>query len=138
MMLYGLLGGKEFLSNSQRYLERRLKLECDGEPVELPQRLQGLVFLNIPSYMAGTNFWGTEREKDVSCFCCYCCVVFFPFTSFCVLYKLWLWCYACFIYLDHHLEVLAVTIEAVHIIIIIIYYYDYDDDDDYYYYGDDD
>ncbi len=43
---------------------------------------------------------------------------FFPFTSFCVLYKLRLWCYACFIYLDHHLEVLAVTIEAVHIIII--------------------
>lgn len=65
MMLYGILGGKEFLTNSQRYLERRIKLECDGEPVELPQRLQGLVFLNIPSYMAGTNFWGTGREKDV-------------------------------------------------------------------------
>ncbi len=65
-MLYGYLGGKEFLTNSQRYLERRIKLECDGEVVDLPQRLQGLVFLNIPSYMAGTNFWGTEREKDVS------------------------------------------------------------------------
>ena len=65
-MLYGILGGKEFLFNSQRYLERRIQLECDGEPVELPQRLQGLVFLNIPSYMAGTNFWGTEREKSVS------------------------------------------------------------------------
>ena len=66
MMLYSLLGGKEFLTNSQRYLERKIKLECDGEQVGLPQRLQGLVFLNIPSYMAGTNFWGTEREKDVS------------------------------------------------------------------------
>ena len=22
--------------------------------------------VNIPSYMAGTNFWGTERKKDVS------------------------------------------------------------------------
>ena len=65
MMLYGILGGKEFLSNSQRYLERRIQLECDGEPVSLPLRLQGLVFLNIPSYMAGTNFWGTEREKGV-------------------------------------------------------------------------
>lgn len=64
-MLYGLLGGKEFLTNSQRYLERKITLECDGEVVELPQRLQGLVFLNIPSYMAGTNFWGTERERDV-------------------------------------------------------------------------
>ena len=66
-MLYGLYGGKEFFSNSQRYLERRISLECDGKVVVLPQRLQGLVLLNIPSYMAGTNFWGTGREKDVSC-----------------------------------------------------------------------
>lgn len=84
MMLYGLLGGKEFLFNTQRYLERRLTLlvsrlwnlvstaiclcsmQCDGKPIVLPQKLQGLVFLNIPSYMAGTNFWGTDKEKDVS------------------------------------------------------------------------
>ena len=64
-MLYLTLGGKEFFANSQRYLERRIQLECDGELVKLPQRLQGVVFLNIPSYMAGTNFWGTEREKEV-------------------------------------------------------------------------
>jgi hypothetical protein len=62
-MLYGILGGKEFFSNSQKYLERKMTLECDGTPVLLPTRLQGLVFLNIPSYMAGTNFWGTDREK---------------------------------------------------------------------------
>ena len=49
--------------NSQRYLERRIHLECDGKVMTLPQKLQGLVFLNIPSYMAGTNFWGTEKEK---------------------------------------------------------------------------
>ena len=65
-MLYLTLGGKEFFANSQRYLERRIQLECDGEIIKLPQRLQGVVFLNIPSYMAGTNFWGTEREKEVS------------------------------------------------------------------------
>ncbi len=66
MMRYTMYGGKEFFSNSQRYLERRIQLECDGRPIQLPQRLQGLVLLNIPSYMAGTNFWGTERGKDVS------------------------------------------------------------------------
>ena len=64
-MLYGILGGKEFFANSQKYLERKVTLECDGTPVSLPTRLQGLVFLNIPSYMAGTNFWGTDREKRV-------------------------------------------------------------------------
>ena len=39
-------------------------MECDGKVVTLPHGLQGLVFLNIPSYMAGTNFWGTEKEKQ--------------------------------------------------------------------------
>ena len=65
-MLYGILAGKEFFANSQQNLERKISLECDGHPVSLPSRLQGLVFLNIPSYMAGTNFWGTDREKRVS------------------------------------------------------------------------
>ena len=61
---YGYIGGKEFFLNSQRYLERRIQLECDGEIIKLPQRMQGLVFLNIPSYMSGTNFWGTGKEKE--------------------------------------------------------------------------
>ncbi|XP_019863877.1 PREDICTED: diacylglycerol kinase eta-like [Amphimedon queenslandica] len=63
-ILYGYLGGREFFTNTQKNLERKLKLECDGKEIQLPQRLQGLVFLNIPSYMSGTNFWGTEREKE--------------------------------------------------------------------------
>ena len=66
-LIYGYLGGKELFLNSQRDLERRIQLECDGEPIKLPQRLQGLVFLNIPSYMAGVNFWGTDKEKDGFC-----------------------------------------------------------------------
>lgn len=69
-VLYGILGGREFFSNSQKYLERKITLECDGHVVSLPSRLQGLVFLNIASYMAGTNFWGTDREKRVSCVHC--------------------------------------------------------------------
>ena len=66
MLLYATLGGRELFTNTQRYLERRIELECDGKVFQLPQRLQGLVFLNIPSYMAGTNFWGTKEEKEVS------------------------------------------------------------------------
>lgn len=69
-IMYGILGGREFFSNSQKYLERKITLECDGHVVSLPSRLQGLVFLNIASYMAGTNFWGTDREKRVSCVHC--------------------------------------------------------------------
>ena len=41
-------------------------MQCDGKKLRLPRKIQGVVVLNIPSYMAGTNFWGTDREKDVS------------------------------------------------------------------------
>ena len=38
-------------------LEKRVILECDGEAIPLPS-LQGIVVLNIGSFMGGTNFWG--------------------------------------------------------------------------------
>eukprot|EP00118_Oscarella_pearsei_P006053 m.27659 g.27659 ORF g.27659 m.27659 type:complete len:1297 (+) comp30246_c0_seq2:58-3948(+) len=62
-MWYGMLGGKEFLSQTYKNLHQRMVLECDGKLIPLPS-LQGLVILNIPSYMGGINFWGTEKEKD--------------------------------------------------------------------------
>ena len=40
--------------------------QCDGKRIRLPRKIQGIVVLNIGSYMAGTNFWGTDRQKDVS------------------------------------------------------------------------
>ena len=58
-------------------------MECDGKVIQLPQGLQGLVFLNIPSYMAGTNFWGTDREKDVSV-CVNKCVCVWVWVGECV------------------------------------------------------
>lgn len=42
--------------------QERLTLECDGKVIKLP-KLQGIVILNISSYMGGTNFWGTKVEK---------------------------------------------------------------------------
>jgi diacylglycerol kinase (ATP) len=62
IVLMGLLGGKEFLQGTQRGFENRIRLECDGKMMKLPRGVQGIVVLNIPSYMAGTNFWGTERS----------------------------------------------------------------------------
>ncbi|KAM7339264.1 hypothetical protein ACRRTK_002748 [Alexandromys fortis] len=57
---YGILGSKELLQRSYRKLEERIQLECDGEPISLPN-LQGLVVLNISSYAGGVNFWGSTR-----------------------------------------------------------------------------
>ncbi|KAI6657003.1 Diacylglycerol kinase delta-like [Oopsacas minuta] len=62
-MWYGVFTGRQMVSNEFKTISQRLTLECDGEEIELPQ-LQGIVVLNIPSYMAGTNFWGTDKEAE--------------------------------------------------------------------------
>ena len=45
-------------------LEKRVILECDGESIPLPS-LQGIVVLNISSFMGGTNFWGNTKDDGV-------------------------------------------------------------------------
>ncbi|OPL20978.1 diacylglycerol delta kinase, partial [Mytilus galloprovincialis] len=62
-MWYGVLGGKEILQRTFKNLDQRVQLECDGQKIPLPS-LQGIVILNIPSYMGGANFWGGTKEKD--------------------------------------------------------------------------
>lgn len=42
---------------SCKNLHRRLRVECDGKQLKLP-KLQGIVVLNIPSYMGGADLWG--------------------------------------------------------------------------------
>ncbi|CAH1781221.1 unnamed protein product [Owenia fusiformis] len=63
IMWYGVLGGKEILQRTYKNLEQKVILECDGQRIPLPN-LQGLVVLNIPSYMGGTNFWGGKKEDE--------------------------------------------------------------------------
>nr|XP_022287677.1 diacylglycerol kinase delta-like isoform X7 [Crassostrea virginica] len=62
-MWYGVLGGKELVQRSFKNLDQRVQLECDGQRIPLPS-LQGIVILNIPSYMGGANFWGGTKEDD--------------------------------------------------------------------------
>ncbi|GAB1605280.1 diacylglycerol kinase delta-like isoform X1 [Argonauta hians] len=62
-MWYGVLGGKEILQRTFKNFDQRVQLECDGQRIPLPS-LQGIVILNIPSYMAGANFWGGTKEDD--------------------------------------------------------------------------
>jgi diacylglycerol kinase (ATP) len=56
-MWYALMGSKEMLFQSCKNLHRRLEVNVDGRQLKLP-KLQGIVVLNIPSYMGGTNLWG--------------------------------------------------------------------------------
>lgn len=62
-MWYGVLGSKQWLQKTYKNLEQRVQLECDGQRIPLPS-LQGIVILNIPSFMGGTNFWGGTKEDD--------------------------------------------------------------------------
>ncbi|KDR19859.1 hypothetical protein L798_05107 [Zootermopsis nevadensis] len=62
-MWYGVLGSKEWLQKTCKNLEQKIQLECDGQQIPLPS-LQGIVILNIPSFMGGTNFWGGTKEDD--------------------------------------------------------------------------
>lgn len=61
---YGVLGSKELLKNTCKNFEQRVQLECDGQKIPLPS-LQGIVILNIPSFMGGINFWGGTKEDDI-------------------------------------------------------------------------
>ncbi|CAH2099455.1 unnamed protein product [Euphydryas editha] len=63
-MWYGVLGSKELVNKTYRHLGQRVQLECDGQRIPLPE-LQGIVVLNIPSFMGGTNFWGGTRGDDI-------------------------------------------------------------------------
>ena len=45
-------------------LEQRIRLECDGQCINLPP-LQGIVVLNIPSYAGGANLWGGRSANEV-------------------------------------------------------------------------
>ncbi|XP_025074284.1 LOW QUALITY PROTEIN: diacylglycerol kinase eta [Pogonomyrmex barbatus] len=63
-MWYGVLGSKQWIQKTYKNLEQRVQLECDGQRIPLPS-LQGIVVLNIPSFMGGTNFWGGTKEGDL-------------------------------------------------------------------------
>ncbi|XP_057656579.1 diacylglycerol kinase eta [Diorhabda carinulata] len=63
-MWYGVLGSKQLIQKTYKNLEQRVQIECDGQRIPLPS-LQGIVILNIPSFMGGINFWGTRRDGDI-------------------------------------------------------------------------
>ncbi|XP_069782226.1 diacylglycerol kinase theta [Narcine bancroftii] len=52
--------GLQKLSHT-RSLHKDLKLQVDDREVELPN-IEGLIFLNIPSWGSGADLWGTESD----------------------------------------------------------------------------
>ncbi|KAK1875801.1 Diacylglycerol kinase theta [Dissostichus eleginoides] len=47
---------------SSRSLHKELKLQVDAQEVQLPN-IEGLIFLNIPSWGSGADLWGSEVDS---------------------------------------------------------------------------
>lgn len=43
-----------------------LQVMCDGEPLELPDDIEGVLILNINSYMGGVDLWASGVNSDIS------------------------------------------------------------------------
>jgi diacylglycerol kinase (ATP) len=60
-------GATTLMENRCKEIGSKVKLECDGEEVQIPEDLEGVIVLNIPSFSGGTNLWGQdELEVDES------------------------------------------------------------------------
>jgi len=55
---YGLLSGKSLCGNP--VVRDTVEIEVDGQRIQVPPSVRGVMILNIPSYMGGTNLWGRE------------------------------------------------------------------------------
>ena len=59
---YAKLGAELMIENQTYNLKRDLELRVDGEVVDFPPNLVGLIVLNINSWAAGGDAWGTQAD----------------------------------------------------------------------------
>ena len=63
---YIVCGTPAFLLHSYRDLTERVRLVCDGEVIEIPRGIEGLMILNTPSYGGGSDLWDESRGAPLS------------------------------------------------------------------------
>ena len=57
------VGAKDMLAQSSLHLSRRIRVECDGVHLALPPDTEGILLLNIPSYMGGVDLWASGELR---------------------------------------------------------------------------
>jgi hypothetical protein len=60
--IVGQLSGAEQLD-----LPSKMEILCDGVPVQLPRGCEGVLLVNIPSYMGGVDLWASSTGHTTSC-----------------------------------------------------------------------
>lgn len=56
-MWYGILGGKELMHRTYRNLDQRIRLECDGVPIELPSLQGSFHFCTVVVFYTYRGSW---------------------------------------------------------------------------------
>eukprot|EP00824_Muranothrix_gubernata_P007263 TRINITY_DN19310_c0_g1_i1.p1 TRINITY_DN19310_c0_g1~~TRINITY_DN19310_c0_g1_i1.p1 ORF type:complete len:1035 (+),score=233.77 TRINITY_DN19310_c0_g1_i1:37-3105(+) len=46
------------------HMSHHIRVEIDGEPVEIPEGIRAFTIVNIRSYASGMNVWGKVKKKD--------------------------------------------------------------------------
>lgn len=59
------VGAKDMLAQSSLHLSRRIRVECDGVHLALPPDTEGILLLNIPSYMGGVDLWASGEPRPI-------------------------------------------------------------------------
>jgi diacylglycerol kinase (ATP) len=62
--LWYLKFGADALLDGCEGLPTQIAIEVDGQELKLPSDLQGVMFTNLPSYMGGTDLWGSKSSKE--------------------------------------------------------------------------
>uniref|UniRef100_A0A0E0RF78 Diacylglycerol kinase n=1 Tax=Oryza rufipogon TaxID=4529 RepID=A0A0E0RF78_ORYRU len=63
-LIYAREGAKDIMDRSCSDLPWHVSLEVDGKNVEIPEDAEGVIVLNIPSYMGGVDLWQNDNEHD--------------------------------------------------------------------------
>ncbi|CAL9206363.1 diacylglycerol kinase 2 isoform X1 [Musa acuminata AAA Group] len=61
---YAKEGAKDIMDRTCANLPWEVKLEVDGHEIEIPEDAEGVLVLNISSYMGGVDLWQNDYEHD--------------------------------------------------------------------------
>ncbi|XP_062202515.1 diacylglycerol kinase 2-like [Phragmites australis] len=63
-LIYAREGAKDMMDRSCSDLPWHVSLEVDGKNIEIPEDAEGVIVMNIASYMGGVDLWQNDNEHD--------------------------------------------------------------------------
>ncbi|CAN6339979.1 unnamed protein product [Urochloa humidicola] len=63
-LIYAREGAKDMMDRSCSDLPWHVSLEVDGQNIEIPEDAEGVIVMNIPSYMGGVDLWQNDNDHD--------------------------------------------------------------------------